>query len=160
MWTSSYNVNIVHTPLWVDCKKGCNSTLGKHFKEITWSSFSSILSYLLWIPSHTFKILHIAKNKCLLVCSPIHPFFWFDFKCFLPWMCIGLGLPHPLALSLSHCIFGQPLDPMKIHLFCWVHGKERTTSYNVMQDAFASIVRNAGFHVMREHTHFFPPPTL
>jgi hypothetical protein len=40
-----------------------------------------------------------------------------------------LGLPHSLALGLSNCICGQPLDPMGIHLFCCTHGKERTTSH-------------------------------
>jgi hypothetical protein len=153
---SFLHVNIVHTPFWATCRKGCKSTSRNFFRKITWPSFFTCFQ----IPSRTFEVLHKAKNKHLVVCSPIHPFFLFDFKCFLPWMCISLGLPHPLAISLSHCIFGQPLDPMKIHLFCWVHGREMITSHNVIWNAFASIVRNASFHVMHEHTHFLLPPTL
>jgi hypothetical protein len=36
-----------------------------------------------------------------------------------------LGLPHPLALNLTHCICGSSLDPMGIHLHCCAHGGER-----------------------------------
>ncbi len=61
-----------------------------------------------------------------------------------------LGLPHPLALKLSHYICGQPLDSMGIHLFCCFHGKERVASHDAMWDAFASIVRDVGFHVAHE----------
>lgn len=45
---------------------------------------------------------------------------------------IRLGFPHPLALSLSHCICGQPLDPMWIHLLSCAHGGERMASHDVM----------------------------
>jgi hypothetical protein len=47
-------------------------------------------------------------------------------------MHIGLGLPHPLALGLSHCIYGQPLDPIEIHVLHCAHGEERMASHGVV----------------------------
>jgi hypothetical protein len=65
-----------------------------------------------------------------------------------------LGLPHPLALRLSHYICGQPLASMGIHLFRSVHGKEKAASHDAMWDAFASIVKDVGFHVARGRPTF------
>jgi hypothetical protein len=67
-----------------------------------------------------------------------------------------LGLLHLLALGLSHCIYGQPLDPMGIHLFRYIHGGERMVSHDAMWDAFTSIVKDVCFHV----AHILLPPTL
>jgi hypothetical protein len=68
-------------------------------------------------------------------------------------MCTKLGLPHMLTFGLSHYIYGQPLDLMGIHLFCCAHGGEKTTSHNVIWDAFVSITKYVGFHGVREQTH-------
>jgi len=65
-----------------------------------------------------------------------------------------------LALGLSHSICGQPLDPMGIHLLCCACGRERTTSHDIMQDAFASITTNASFHVAHQQNHVPLPPTF
>jgi hypothetical protein len=62
------------------------------------------------------------------------------------WLCI----PYLLTFGLSHCICDQPLDPMGIHLFHCAHGGDRTTSYDVMQDVFASIARDVRFYVLCE----------
>jgi len=72
----------------------------------------------------------------------------------------NLGLPHPLALGLSHCIYGQPLDPIEIHLFRCAHGEESMASHGAVWDTFASIVIDAGFHVARKQTHVIMPPTF
>jgi len=37
-----------------------------------------------------------------------------------------LGLPHPLVLSLTHCIYSQLWNPMGIHLLHYAHGGKRT----------------------------------
>jgi hypothetical protein len=71
-----------------------------------------------------------------------------------------LGLPPLLAIDLSHCIFGQPLDPMGIRFLCCAHGGEKMVSHDPVWDAFASITRNASFHVACEQTHIFLPPTF
>jgi len=71
---------------------------------------------------------------------------------------IQLGLHHPLALGLSYCICGQPLDAMRIHFFHCAHGGERIVSHDVMQDAFASIAKDVGFHVLHEQTHILMLP--
>ncbi len=73
---------------------------------------------------------------------------------------IQCGFPHPLNLSLSHCTCGQPLDLMGIHLFRCTHGGERTTCHDVVQDVFASIMRDTRFHILREQIHVLPSPIL
>jgi hypothetical protein len=72
----------------------------------------------------------------------------------------NLGFFHPLALGLSHCIHGQPLDPMGIYFFHCIHHGERTVSHDAMWDAFASIMKNVCFHAACEQTHILLPPTF
>jgi len=71
-----------------------------------------------------------------------------------------LGFPHFLVFSLTHCICGQLLDPMGIHLFRCANGGERTTSHDVVQDVFAYIMKDTRFHVLWEQTHIFLQPSL
>jgi hypothetical protein len=71
-----------------------------------------------------------------------------------------LGVSHPLAFGLLHCIYGQPLDLVGIYLLCYVHGGAKTIFHDVVQDAFASIMRDVGSHVVCKQTHVLPPPTL
>ncbi len=54
---------------------------------------------------------------------------------------------HLLTLGLSHCICEQPLG---MHLFRCAHGEEKTTSHNVVRDAFAFIMKDVRFHVLHE----------
>ncbi len=76
-------------------------------------------------------------------------------------MLTKLSLPHPLILGLTHYIScGELLDPLGIHLFQCAYGGERIASHDAVWDAFASIVRNAGFHVLWEQTHILPLPFL
>ncbi len=44
-----------------------------------------------------------------------------------------LGLPHPLSVGLSHCIYSQPLNPIGIYLLCCAHGGERNASHDVIR---------------------------
>ncbi len=71
-----------------------------------------------------------------------------------------LGLSHPLVLGLTHYICGHPLNPMGIHLLHCTHGGEKTTSHNVIRDAFMSIVRDVRFHILQEQTHILRPPSF
>ncbi len=41
-----------------------------------------------------------------------------------------------------------------------MHGVERMASHDVVWDVFVTIVRNVGFHVLREQIHVFSPFTL
>ncbi len=75
-------------------------------------------------------------------------------------MCTKLGLPHVLAFGLSHYIYSQHLDPMRIHLLCCGNGGEKITSHNVVWDAFAFITKNIGFHGACEWTHIILPLTI
>jgi hypothetical protein len=73
-----------------------------------------------------------------------------DFKGFFNYIMHLVGPPNPLAFGLSHCICGQLLNTMGIHLLCYVHGGERMASHDSMHDAFASIARDVRFHILCE----------
>jgi hypothetical protein len=68
--------------------------------------------------------------------------------------------PHPLTLGLTPCICGQLLDPLRIHLFHYAHGGNRIASHDIVQDGFASIVKDVGFHVLQEQIHIFSLSSL
>jgi hypothetical protein len=88
------------------------------------------------------------------------PCFYLPSNVFSSTLSIKLNLPHPLTLGLTHYVCGEPLDPLGIHLLRCAHGGEKTTSHDVVRDAFASIVKDAGFHVLWEQTHILPLPFL
>jgi hypothetical protein len=44
------------------------------------------------------------------------------------------------------------------HLFHCSHGEEQTTSHNTFWDAFAFIMKDAGFHALHEQIHVLPLP--
>jgi hypothetical protein len=54
-------------------------------------------------------------------------------------LCTRLGLLHSLALGVTHCICGQPLNLAGTHLLHCSHGCEWTTSHDVVQNVFSSI---------------------
>jgi hypothetical protein len=66
--------------------------------------------------------------------SPNDLFFPIGFKHFFHYIVHLVGLPPSLNPWLSHYIYGQPLDPMKIHLFRCAHGGERMASHDAMWD--------------------------
>jgi hypothetical protein len=88
----------------------------------------------------------------------VMPCFRLPSNVFSSTMLTKLSLPHPLILSLTHYICGELLDPLGINLLRCGHGGERTASHDDVRDAFASIVRNARFHVLWEQTHILPLP--
>ncbi len=49
---------------------------------------------------------------------------------------------------------------MGIHLFRYTYGGERTIYHDVVWDAFAYIMKHAGFHVFWEQTHIFLPSSF
>jgi hypothetical protein len=49
---------------------------------------------------------------------------------------------------------------MGIHLFHCVHGEEKITSHDVMQDIFVAIAKDAGFHVSQKQTHVLSSSAL
>jgi hypothetical protein len=57
-----------------------------------------------------------------------------------------------MALSLTHCTYGQLINSMGIHLLEGSCGRKCTTSHDV-QNTFASISKNVGFHIFHEQTH-------
>jgi hypothetical protein len=64
-----------------------------------------------------------------------------------------LNLPHPLTFCLTHCVFGQLLNRLGIHLLHCAHSGERTTSYDIVWDVFASITKDERFYVLRKQIH-------
>jgi hypothetical protein len=49
---------------------------------------------------------------------------------------------------------------MGIHLLRCVHGIERTKTHDVIRDTFATIVRDASFHMGRKQLHALPLTTF
>jgi hypothetical protein len=106
--------------------------------------FSNIIFYL-FFDLHWVRLrscVRLGAGAWLFICLMI-PFYWLASKTFSIALRICLGLPHPLVLGFSHCICGQLLDPIGIHLLHCAHGGERTTSHDVMWDAFVYIVKDA-----------------
>jgi hypothetical protein len=88
-----------------------------------------------------------------------NPFFCMVLNIFSIALHIKLGLPHLVTLGLAHCICGQPINSMTIHLMWCFHGGESTTIHYVGWDAFASIAKDVDFHVYHESTHVFSMPS-
>jgi hypothetical protein len=61
--------------------------------------------------------------------------------------------PHHLALGLTHCICGQLLDPMGIHLLRYAHGGKKITFHDVVQDVFASLAKM--YSLLHDNNPFF-----
>jgi len=155
---NNYNM---FTPVWAACKEGNKSTLGSYFKKIARPFFFQYL-FNMSFDSHQARLRSCARSnsKTLLCAHPVIPCFHLPSNIFPSMLDIKLGLPHPLVLGPTHCIFSQLLNPMGIHFFCCAHGGEKITSYDVIRDVFASIVKNVGFHVLREQTHILPFSSL
>jgi hypothetical protein len=49
---------------------------------------------------------------------------------------------------------------MGIHFFHHVHGEEKTTLHDVVQNTFMTIVKDVRFQVSWKQTHVLLPPTL
>jgi hypothetical protein len=79
----------------------------------------------------------------------------FTFKCFFLYVANQVKPPHPLTFGLTHCLCGQPLDPVGIHLLCCAHGGERIAFHDVVRDAFTSIARDVKFHILQEQIDVF-----
>ncbi len=103
----------------------------------------------LWIHiKHTWGLVQKPSvGAWLSICLVIPCFFLpLDVFSFILWT--ELGLPQLLVIGLTHYICDQPIDPMEIHLLHRVHGGERTTSHDVVRDAFVSIAKDARFQVL------------
>jgi hypothetical protein len=42
---------------------------------------------------------------------------------------------------------------MTMHLFCYTHDGGENISHDVVQDVFASIMKDVKFHILHEQTH-------
>jgi hypothetical protein len=95
------------------------------------------------------------KSYAGLIASPwpfprlIIPSFPFGLKRFLLYIAHQVGLPPTLNLTMTH-----PLH--------YSHGAKWTTSQNVIQNAFASMVKNGGFtfHISKFMSFHYPPFNL
>lgn len=94
-----------------------------------------------------------------LFAHPIIPYFCSAFDVFSFMLHTRLGL-RGLVFGLIYCICGPPLDPTRTHLFRCSHGWEWITSHNAIRDVFASIMRNARFHVSCEQINVLLPPSV
>jgi hypothetical protein len=65
-----------------------------------------------------------------------------------------------MAHGFFQCICGQPIDLTRIHLFCYVHGGGHVVTRDAFWESFASIVKDAKFHVSHKQTHVFLTPSF
>jgi hypothetical protein len=77
----------------------------------------------------------------------VFPTFWLFFTILSTTFCMRFGLPHPLITCILRCVCTHPIDPMGIHLLCYVHDNECIGTHDAIHDTFAAIGRNVGFHV-------------
>lgn len=100
----------------------------------------------------------LGPGACLFTCLII-PAFHLPYDVFSFALCTRLGLLHSLALGVTHCICGRPLNLAGTHLLHCSHGCEWTASHDVVQNVFSSIAWDVRFHVSHEQTmsfHAFP----
>jgi hypothetical protein len=140
--------------LWTTCRK-CRDWFQESVSKILHNqSFFNILSNL---PSnlhyaHLKFCIRLGVRAWLSVC-PIILFIHLASNIFSSVVQCAPSWASPIYWPLACHIYGQPLDLMGIHLFCYIHGGEKKTSHNVIWDAFVSITKDVGFHGAREQTH-------
>jgi hypothetical protein len=60
-----------------------------------------------------------------------------------------LSLPYLIVHGLTHYIYGQPIDLMRIHLLQCSHGAKCIVAYDTIQEyVFASNAKDVRFHVL------------
>jgi hypothetical protein len=107
-----------------------------------------------------FEILGgLGIGAWLFVCL-INPYFHFAFNVFSFTLHIRLGFPHLLNFSLIHCICGQHLNLVGIHLLHCSDGEEQTTSHDAIPNVVASIMNDVRFHILCKQIHVFSPSSL
>jgi hypothetical protein len=127
-------------------------------EHLTWNNISYNSNHNWNIFIFIFYICKKKKKKKVFnPCEVI----WLISKAFSITLCIWLGLPHPLALGLSHCICGQPLDTMGIQpsLLCSSWGKDGFPWCY----AWCFCIYRKGCkmsHKICEQTHILPLPTF
>lgn len=89
-------------------------------------SFSSII-YDMSFDSHWAHLKSCAKFgvRVLVICLPNHTMLLFILNYFFLYVVNQVRPLHLLTFGLIHCVCGQLLDPMGIHLLCCVHCGER-----------------------------------
>jgi hypothetical protein len=119
-------------------------------------SFFSIISELSYNCHHVWlkSCIGLGLGAQLSTCPHI-PSFPIDFNIFSLTLHNRLGFPHPIICGFFLCISSQPIDLLRIHIFHCAHGAKRTTIHDVVWNSFTSIVRDVGFHVLREQLMFF-----
>jgi hypothetical protein len=82
-----------------------------------------------------------------LACSPT---FWLSSLVFSIALRTQLGLLHPSITGILQCLCTHPIDPMGIHLLCYIHGNKCIGTHDVICDTFVTIAWDFGFHVGQE----------
>jgi len=78
------------------------------------------------------------------------PLFYLPLAIFSIAFKIKLNLRHPSIVNLPHCVYNDPVYPIRIHLLLFTHHNEHTKTHNVHHD-FASITCEINFHMLRKH---------
>ncbi len=81
---------------------------------------------------------------------PIIPSFYLNFglRYFLICVAHQVALSQTFSFQVDKCICDQLLNPRGTHFLCWSNGGEHMAFYDIVWDAFTSIARDVGFHVL------------
>ncbi len=160
LWPSTFNCLSFYPPIWTIFREKSGLSSRNISKNVHDHSFSRIISKL------SSNCHHVQLKSCIdtslrvqLFACPLIPSFQMDFNIFSLTLHNRLG-SHPMVCCFSWCICSQPIDLLRIHIFCCIHEAKLTTTHDVVQDFFTSIVRDVEFHVLHEQIHVFSMPSL
>ncbi len=104
---------------------------------------------------------HIQLRSCACPClgawlcgHPFIPSFRMVFNIFSSILCARLGVHHPMVHGFSRCIRGQAINPIKIHLFCCVHGESAKSHMMQFEILSPPLLRMLG-HMFCISKHIF-----
>jgi hypothetical protein len=103
--------------------------------------------------SSSYKSMCQISFQCMIIMCEMY-------ELQMKWCLIFNSLSHFMVHGLFRCICGQPIHLTRIHLFCCVHGGGHVATHDVVWDLFASIARDAKFHVLPKQTHVLLVPSF
>ncbi len=93
--------------------------------------------------------------ESLIICLPNHPMLLFTSNYFFFYVVNQVSPFHLLTFGLIHCVCGQLLDPMGIHLLCCAHCGERLHLMMLFGMQLYPLQKMQGFTFCRSKPMFF-----
>ncbi len=88
------------------------------------------------------RVLDLQLNQFFLALTSF-------FKFFVMFQ-IQLGMPHPPIVNILWCVCTHPINLIGIHLLHCAHGNKHIGTHDAVHNTFATIARDASFHVGRK----------